>query len=103
MDTLQSTDDLSSSLSILSDLGIKYIAADDYSLRPPRMTEDTLNCLYQQVREDELCILLSNGHFSTITKSNGIIFEFVTAEAMVDADPQTTWRTLLSVNGLGRC
>lgn len=94
--TLQGDGNLWMKLKIFKDFGIEVIDADDHSLSSPRMTIDTLNALYRQTKEEELCILVRNGYFSTITKSNGIIFEFVTAESVVDADPQTTWWTLLS-------
>lgn len=49
--------------------------------------------------EDELSIFFRNNHFSTIVKHQGIIYEFVTDEGIVDADPQITWQTLLQISG----
>eukprot|EP00484_Ammonia_sp_Unknown_P022049 CAMPEP_0197037148 /NCGR_PEP_ID=MMETSP1384-20130603/14431_1 /TAXON_ID=29189 /ORGANISM="Ammonia sp." /LENGTH=1097 /DNA_ID=CAMNT_0042467411 /DNA_START=204 /DNA_END=3497 /DNA_ORIENTATION=+ len=49
--------------------------------------------------EDELAIFFRNNHFSTIVKHNGILYEFVTDEGIVDADPQITWQTLLQISG----
>ena len=49
--------------------------------------------------EDELAIFFRNNHFSTIVKHQGILYEFVTDEGIVDADPQITWQTLLQISG----
>merc|ERR1719447_1724991 len=65
------------------------------------MTVASLDALYRTTNEGALCILVRDGFFSTITKCDGVIFEFVTAESTVDEDPQTTWRTLLSVEAVG--
>jgi len=102
LDTLQSAGNQSSKLRIFSDLGINVIDADDHEQFPPRMNVRTLNSLYRQTNEGEIVVLIRDGFFSTITKSSGIIFEFVTAEQVVDQDPQTTWWTLLNVDGVGR-
>eukprot|EP01083_Nonionella_stella_P067991 180211_1 len=49
--------------------------------------------------EDILAIFFRNNHFSTIVKHAGIMYEFVTDEGIVDADPQITWQTLLQISG----
>ena len=46
-----------------------------------------------------MAILFKNNHFSTIVKHKEFLYEFVTDEGIVDADPQITWQTLTQISG----
>eukprot|EP01084_Bolivina_argentea_P264458 447977_1 len=55
--------------------------------------------LMDEEGEDILAIFFRNNHFSTIVKHGDILYEFVTDEGIVDADPQITWQTLSQISG----
>eukprot|EP01084_Bolivina_argentea_P089582 161617_1 len=84
----------------------KDIIRKFFAESPTQFTSYGLERLYNLMHlygEDTLAIFVRNpldNHFSTIVQHAGIIYELVTDECIVDADPQITWQTLLQISSV---
>eukprot|EP01084_Bolivina_argentea_P289986 498047_1 len=103
---LENDNDCKQSIEIYNSLGVKLY---DLSVEETKeninesdryeMTVKYLCRLYSEMNENELAVLYRNGFYSTIVRHENILYEFVTNEQYINADPQITWRTMLSING----
>merc|ERR1712130_648494 len=55
--------------------------------------------MHEVMNENEIAIFFRNNHFSAVYKRNGKIWELVTDEGIVDADPRITWQSLSQLTG----
>merc|ERR1712129_625702 len=64
-----------------------------------QLTTHGLFRMHEVMNENEIAIFFRNNHFSAIYKRNGQIWELVTDEGIVDADPRITWQSLSQLQG----
>merc|ERR1712154_20624 len=64
-----------------------------------QLTAHGLFRMHEVMNENEIAIFFRNNHFSAIYKRNGHIWELVTDEGIVDADPRITWQSLSQLSG----
>ena len=55
--------------------------------------------MHEVMNDNEIAIFFRNNHFSAVYKRNGQIWELVTDEGIVDADPRITWQSLSQLSG----
>eukprot|EP01083_Nonionella_stella_P314002 1129571_1 len=66
---------------------------------PQQLTAHGLTRLHEVMQENEVAIFFRNNHFSAVYKRQGHIWELVTDEGFVDADPRITWQSLSQLSG----
>eukprot|EP01083_Nonionella_stella_P043338 116916_1 len=64
-----------------------------------QLTAHGLIRLHETMNENEIAIFFRNNHFSAVYKRQGHIWELVTDEGFVDADPRITWQSLSQLSG----
>eukprot|EP00484_Ammonia_sp_Unknown_P018328 CAMPEP_0197034620 /NCGR_PEP_ID=MMETSP1384-20130603/12678_1 /TAXON_ID=29189 /ORGANISM="Ammonia sp." /LENGTH=506 /DNA_ID=CAMNT_0042464569 /DNA_START=24 /DNA_END=1544 /DNA_ORIENTATION=+ len=64
-----------------------------------QLTAHGLFRMHEVMNDNEIAIFFRNNHFAAVYKRQGFIWELVTDEGIVDADPRITWVSLSQLSG----